>query len=740
MKDAQKPDHVSLNGLIGRMREGRFVIPDFQREFEWKPWDIQDLMRSIFSDYYIGNLLLWKAKDQNVKLLSCENLYGYSGRSSPEYVVLDGQQRLTAMYYAFVAPDKPLPNRSSRAIYYISIDKFMAGETDGAFGYEWFSKKTRALVEEPALQFERHFFPLSVIGRGGFEFYKWVEAYKTFWTKRAAAADSNDARTQAEGHAQNSMTFAQEIQAIIEQYQISYTELDKDIGVDKVCDIFTQINSKGVQLDVFDLLNALMKPKGIQLKHLYRTSQKRLAFIDTPKMNVYILQVMSILRQNYCSPKYLYFLQPGVEKPVRLPDGTLNSEVLVNSSADFVQYWEQATNSLERVIALLQHPQEYGATAPAYVPYVSILPAFAAIQTRLGELPANQQLSGRKKIRHWYWASVFLSRYSSSVESTAARDFAAMRAWLEDDDAKPSLIDEFAATYRTIDLRTAVKRGSSVYNAIFNLFVLAGARDWMTGDVPPYGELDDHHIVPAWWGRDNGIGSAVNSILNRSPLTSDTNRNIVREKLPNEYLPELIAQNGEGAVLAVLESHFINKTALGILLRDPFTPNDFEDFIAERHRTLLDGIDTLLIKERLDLPVNLRALDAAIEQIELALRAIIVAAVDDRREELPPHLVEGADERIQRALRKNAALNPERYSRAEGILEHFDLRALQDTILSKVLWEKFVERFRNKEILSNKFGQLAELRNSIRHSRTVDEISLKEGEASVLWFEKVLSS
>ena len=51
MKDAQKPDHISLNTLIGRLRDGRFVIPDFQREFEWKPWDIRDLMRSIFLDY-----------------------------------------------------------------------------------------------------------------------------------------------------------------------------------------------------------------------------------------------------------------------------------------------------------------------------------------------------------------------------------------------------------------------------------------------------------------------------------------------------------------------------------------------------------------------------------------------------------------------------------------------------------------------------------------------------------------
>jgi uncharacterized protein with ParB-like and HNH nuclease domain len=68
MKDAQKPDHVSFNTLVNYLRDGRFVIPDFQREFEWKPWDIRELMRSIFLDYYIGSLLLWKGKTRTKQL------------------------------------------------------------------------------------------------------------------------------------------------------------------------------------------------------------------------------------------------------------------------------------------------------------------------------------------------------------------------------------------------------------------------------------------------------------------------------------------------------------------------------------------------------------------------------------------------------------------------------------------------------------------------------------------------
>ena len=86
MKDAQKPDHVSLTNMITRLREGQFAIPDFQREFEWEPWDINELMRSIFCDYYIGSLLLWKCKDENFDALSCEPILRVRGQqqASPD--------------------------------------------------------------------------------------------------------------------------------------------------------------------------------------------------------------------------------------------------------------------------------------------------------------------------------------------------------------------------------------------------------------------------------------------------------------------------------------------------------------------------------------------------------------------------------------------------------------------------------------------------------------------------------
>lgn len=742
MKDAQKPDHVSLDTLIARLREGRFVIPDFQRDFEWRPWDIRELLRSIFLDYYIGSLLLWKGKKENFEALSCEPIYGYDGEGKQEYIVLDGQQRLTALYYAFISPDVPLPNRSNRCLFFIRVDKFMADQYDEAFNYDWLTNRWSKVINNRSTQYADHIFPLSVVGAGGWELPNWVQGYEQFWRdkgKEAAAGNGIATAETANRHAENAKLFGEHLKGITQQYQISYIELDKDLEVDKVCDIFTQINSKGIRLDVFDLMNALLKPKGLQLKHMWRDAAPRLEEVETEKMNVYILQVMSILRQGYCSPKYLYFLLPGVEKPLRDPDGFRHKEILIPDIADFDARWKNAVDALESAIKVLRHPQEYGAVSSNFLPYVSILPVFAALRAFSKTLPAPRQLDAHRKLRHWYWASVFLNRYSGSVESTSARDFLDLKAWFDDDMAEPALVAEFAIRFRNLELRKEIKRGTSVYNGVFNFLVLQGARDWMTGDVPQHGDLDDHHIVPASWGIKNIKGGLVHSILNRTPLTADTNRHVINDRLPNRYLPALIKANSEATVRGILETHFISPAALTILLRDPFGPDDFEEFIAERQRTIQDAIENLLIKERLDLPPQLRDLDAAIEQSELGVRKVVDVTLNGDESLIPSQVLQKVDERVIRATKKNAALDAEHYQTFGGKLEFFDIRELQDTITSKALWGRFEPRFTNKETLIGKFNQLAELRNGIRHSRTVDEITRKEGEAAILWFKQVLS-
>jgi hypothetical protein len=209
--------------------------------------------------------------------------------------------------------------------------------------------------------------------------------------------------------------------------------------------------------------------------------------------------------------------------------------------------------------------------------------------------------------------------------------------------------------------------------------------------------------------------------------------------MPNKYLKELLATNGEEQVRVILESHLISASALEILLRDPFTPADFEAFISERQRTMQEAIEELLIKERLDMSPQVRELDARIERIELGLRAVVVETLASNGAVLPSHVREQVVKRVQSAAQRNASINPDNYHDVASQIEYCDLREVQDTITAKALWPLFEPRFVHKVMLDSRFAQLADLRNSIRHSRRVDEISRKDGEAAILWFEQTLS-
>lgn len=53
---------------------------------------------------------------------------------------------------------------------------------------------------------------------------------------------------------------------------------------------------------------------------------------------------------------------------------------------------------------------------------------------------------------------------------------------------------------------------------------------------------------------------------------------------------------------------------------------------------------------------------------------------------------------------------------------------------------KFSDLFTSKESLAMRFGQLAELRNAIRHSREVTSIMRNDGEAAIGWSQATAST
>ncbi len=575
MKNIEPPGKEHLASIIVNLQKGAYMIPDFQREFEWSPGDVNDLIRSIFEDYYVGTLLLWRATKENLKFLHCEPIYGHTGEQKAEHIVLDGQQRLSALFYALFAPSKNFPRRKLRYLFFVDLGKLLEEDYEEAFQY-FYGKEALGILSDPEHQFERHLFPLKIFGDAAHLWLKWLQDYEAYWISKGNA----DIK-------ENKRKIEELFSDLLNRYYICYIELDREILVDKVCDIFTRINNSGVDLDTFDLLNALLRPRNINLKQTWRDIRNEFDLPDPDKGKIIILQTMSLLKQDYCAAKFLYYLVPGVIKRVREKDGSFHATTLVNSVDEFKTLWKDAVDLNLSSLRVVSNQKDLGAIVPKFIPYPTLLPILAVLlNEKSGVL---DQKGAEEKLRMWYWSSVFTQNYSSSVESQMAQDLREMRDWFANDAATPRVILELKNTIENINLLKIDSSGSAVYKGVFCLLARMGARDLSTWDLPEYSILDDHHIVPKSWGEKNAPDFA-NSIANRTPLSDDTNRRILRDRLPNIYILELIKKYGRQSVIELLSTHLISEKAMDVLLRSPFSSVDFEEFLLIRQSTIIDEL------------------------------------------------------------------------------------------------------------------------------------------------------
>src|SRR5262249_52045225 len=104
--------------LIALAQEGKLGLPEFQRDFIWKPTAIADLLRTVARNWPAGTFLLLEGpQDFASKPLEVAPPLA----REPSLLILDGQQRMTALY-------QPLTNQSEET-YYVNMGALMdAGE------------------------------------------------------------------------------------------------------------------------------------------------------------------------------------------------------------------------------------------------------------------------------------------------------------------------------------------------------------------------------------------------------------------------------------------------------------------------------------------------------------------------------------------------------------------------------------------------------------------------------------
>jgi hypothetical protein len=100
----------TITAALQRIQQKQYVLPALQREFVWKPEQIERLFDSLMQGYPFGTFLLWKVSPAtSAKFRFYDFILNYHERDAahcPElpslhneaiHAVLDGQQRLTAL-------------------------------------------------------------------------------------------------------------------------------------------------------------------------------------------------------------------------------------------------------------------------------------------------------------------------------------------------------------------------------------------------------------------------------------------------------------------------------------------------------------------------------------------------------------------------------------------------------------------------------------------------------------------
>jgi hypothetical protein len=677
--------------MLDQLHTGEIALPDFQRSFVWAPDATRELIVSLIRGFPAGNLLFLQGGSATFKARAAEEAPG--SQMQPSYLILDGQQRLTSLYQALVGV--------GQSRFFLDVGGLLSGAEVDESVRVLPADRAQALSATEA-QATALVMPLSRVRDG--DSIRWIDS-----VVRARGDEDPDRVRSLLYDVQQ--TYVEPLR----DYAFPVTVLPESTELEAVCTIFETLNRTGKPLTTFELISARVFAGGLSLNDFWTAAKAEHPILEDFDVDpVYLLQVIALRLGARCKRSVI----------LRLPADAIERE------------WEPAVSDMAAALSMLR--TQCGVLVSKWLPYRPMLIPLAVAWREIANATGPDQGAMRAKLIRWFWCASFTGEYESSSATLAERDSPVLRAWLIGG-ATPPVVQDFG--WNPEKWRTVTARQQGLYRATMALTLSQAPRDFHTGapltsDLIEEEKIDDHHVFPRAFLRDLGRGAENDSVLNHVLIDRLTNVRIGKNP-PSRYLAEVRAVLGDG-LDAVLASHALPGEADSPLERD-----DFDAFLTWR----LERLDELLAQETGQtgapvpaVPSHLRTLDTRIEEVELALRQLICDRLNGVTERLPSHVIQKVTERIGTASGKQPGLaRPPSYDLATG-LQYFDLRELQDTIMAKALWPQFTDVFVTKEALSMRFGQLAELRNAIRHSREVTAIMRNDGEAAIGWFRQALAT
>ncbi len=577
-------DH-DLSELLTWVGNGKAQLPDFQRSWVWDDTKICKLIESISSGFPMGAAMFLETGNSSVRF-KYRPLEGVTEQNlnTPDYLILDGQQRLTTLFQVFKTAEpvatRPATNKDKVILrhYYIDIRKALdhtADRLDAVISINEKKQLTEDIGRTVTLdlstrenEFKELMYPLN-IALDLSASSDWMLELNDYYD-----GDSSIRKLFKE--------FNQQVLQKIQSYKIPIINVTKDTSKEAVCQIFENVNTGGVKLTVFELVTATFAADEFNLRDDWADIQAK--FNSTKQSD--ILRVVE--NTNYLTAMALLI---SYRKYVN-GAGAVSCKKRDVLKMDLADYKDNRDYLVSGFIKAASFLINQGVFTAQNLPYTSQLVPLAAIFAYAENENINLQIQTNKDIlTHWYWCGVFGELYGGANETRYASDIVDVINQINGGEQPETVVRASFQPRRLLSMQT---RNSAAYKGVMALILQDSPLDFMSAnkmDIATYLDesTDIHHIFPQNYCEQQGYDSLKwNSVINKTPIYASTNRSI-GGRAPSEYIGTMA---NKGLTLDQIEAAITShKIDYGFLKAD-----DFDNFITDRAIRLLDRIEVAMGK------------------------------------------------------------------------------------------------------------------------------------------------
>jgi hypothetical protein len=533
---------LALRRLKTVIESGVFAVPELQREFVWSARKTCDLLDSIYYNYPIGTILVWKTDRRNEGQLrkQLHILPPFSTANPHIYFLIDGQQRLSVLWHFLRGEATSVDNAEGKQVH---------------FGRVYFNPYAQE-GDHPFLYRRR------LIGDLAGKLIPVVDLLSVGWRRRVR------------GHGTRAMRRIKDCRQRILAYKAILVFCEtKDLV--EVRESFIRINSLGMQIGVAD--RAFARASKFRMRAMVREAQERLRHGFARVRRTTILQTMALaLGARDLGERAIDAMISNLEKKE-------------SERTRFDRMWPTLREAFAIAVDFMVY--EFGVANLGFLPsepMLEILTLFFFYNDN-----ARPSQAAKVRLRRWFWATALGARYTGrGYRPNLLADAAFVKRLADNPNAQAG-----ASVKVPIQVLrdTEYRRPGPVSNGFFCLLRLTRPRYLEDGAEIPLGDVssrrnrrDKHHIFPRALLKKHGIGERrANSLLNICYLVARENQS-VSKRAPRDYLDDLPRSNR--ARQAAMRSHLISGNPRSGVW-DRSVKRGFKFFLDDRARLLVKAFE-----------------------------------------------------------------------------------------------------------------------------------------------------